>query len=213
MLRLQLSTHCCKKDKLVEAGGQGKTLKQETNIGVLPVTCYEDGRIVMTQTEPIFGVIEEDRARIAALLGIEPQSLLDYSIQIVSTGTPKLMIPVDSLQALRMVKPNLEGIKEYCKNGAARGFYPFTTETIDPRADFQARQFNPLVGINEDPITGVAAGALGCYAKKYGLTTKSGLVIEQGYTMGLGGQMFVDVSAGLKMGGYAVMFGKREFGV
>ena len=31
--------------------------------------------------------------------------------------------------------------------------------------------FNPFAGIDEDPITGVAAGALGVYADKYNFTS------------------------------------------
>ncbi|HSX05420.1 MAG TPA: PhzF family phenazine biosynthesis protein [Candidatus Saccharimonadales bacterium] len=190
-----------------------RTVTQETNIGVSHVTCYADGRIVMAQAKPVFGTAEEDRAKIASLLGIEPERLLDYPLQVVSTGTPKLMIPVDSLKTLNAIQPNLEEIATYCKNGEARGFYPFTTEALDSKADFQARQFNPAAGINEDPITGVAAGALGCYAQKYGLTTKEQIIVEQGYALNMGGQMFVDLSEGVKVGGYAVIYGERELDV
>lgn len=192
---------------ILASGAAKRTVTQETKAGVLKVTCHADGRIVMSQNAPEFGAIETDRDSIAELLGIKPENILDHPIQAVSTGTPKLMIPVDSLKTLQAIQPNLEGIAAYAK---ARGFYPFTTETLDPKADFQARQFNPAAGINEDPLTGVAAGALGGYAKKYGLVSKDQIVIEQGYTMNMGGQMVVDVSDGVKVGGYAVIFDKKE---
>jgi len=183
-------------------------LTQETKAGVLSVACYKDGRIVMTQNSPVFGHIENNRAKIAVLLGIEEHAITSYPLQVVSTGTPKLIIPIDSLKTLQSIKPDLEGIAKY---GEARGFYPFTSETLDPKADFQARQFNPAAGINEDPLTGVAAGALGCYAKKHGLTTKDTIIIEQGYTMKMGGQMFVNLAHGVKVGGYGVTFGVKKF--
>jgi len=190
-----------------------RTVTQETNIGVSHVTCYADGRIVMAQAKPVFGMVEEGRAKIAGLLGIESEQLLDHPLQVVSTGTPKLMIPVDSLKTLSAIKPNLEEIAAYCKNGEARGFYPFTTETLDSKADFQARQFNPAAGINEDPITGIAAGALGCYVRRYSLIDKEQIIVEQGYAMGMGGQMFVDLSESVRVGGYAVTFSKKELKV
>ncbi len=193
--------------RILAPGADKRTVTQETKAGVLKVTCHGDGKIVMSQNAPEFGAIETDRASIAELLGIKPENILDHPMQAVSTGTPKLMIPIDSLKTLQAIQPNLEGIAAYTK---ARGFYPFTAETLDPKADFQARQFNPAAGINEDPLTGVAAGALGCYAKKYNLVSKEQIVIEQGYTMNMGGQMFVDVSDGVKVGGYAVTFGKKE---
>lgn len=184
------------------------TVTQETKAGVLPVTCHRDGRVVMTQNSPEFGPVESDRGKIANLLGIPPDALLAQPIQVVSTGTPKLIIPVDSLKTLQAITPDLEGIAACVES---RGFYPFTSETIDPQADFQARQFNPAVGINEDPLTGVAAGALGCYAKKYKLVNKDQIIIEQGYNMNMGGQMFVDVSDDVKVGGYGVTFGEKIF--
>ena len=105
---------------------------------------------------------------------------------------------------LKKIKPDLEGIKEYCKNTEARGMYPYTTETIEKESDFHTRQFNPLAGINEDPVTGVAAGALGSYIKEHKLSNKTRFVIEQGYIMNKAGKMIVDVSDGVKVGGYCV---------
>lgn len=186
------------------------TVTQETNVGILPVTCHSDGRIVMTQNAPTFGPIEHDRTRIAALLGISELAILNYPIQVVSTGTPKLMIHVDSLDTLSSITPDLAGITAYCRAGEARGFYPFTSQTIETSANFHARQFNPAAGIDEDPITGIAGGALGCYAQRYGLVSGDELVVEQGYGMGNGGQMFVSLSDGVRVGGYAIEFGQQD---
>jgi PhzF family phenazine biosynthesis protein len=185
---------------------------QETKAGILRVECRRDGFVIMAQGGSIFNEPHGEKKMIAELLGVSEQDLLDYPLQSVSTGgAPKLMIPVASLAALQGIKPDLEGIKAYCQKTEARGFYPFTSETLNPDYDFHARQFNPLAGINEDPITGVAAGALGCYVKKYGLINKDELVVEQGYVLGRGGEMFVDLKNGVKVGGYGVVFGKRKF--
>lgn len=192
------------------ASQEQKELTQETRAGLLAVTCHKDGKIVMAQTEPVFGEVEHDKARIAALLGVTESDISDLPMQIVSTGTPKLLIPLLSLAAVRAVKPDLEGIKAYCHQTGARGFYPFTTETPIADTDFYARQFNPLADENEDPVTGVAAGALGCYAKQYKLFGKETFVVAQGYDLGKGGNMFVDVSNGVRVGGYAVTYGERE---
>jgi PhzF family phenazine biosynthesis protein len=186
------------------------TLTQETSAGLLQVTCNKDSRIVMSQNDPTFGDIETDRERIANLLNISASDFLDYPVQVVSTGTPKLLIPLASLKALRAVQQNVEGIKQYCRETEAKGFYPFTMESPIPDTDFFARQFNPLADENEDPLTGVAAGALGCYAKKYKLLEKEQLIVAQGYDLGMGGNMLVDVSNGVQVGGYAVTYGKIE---
>ncbi len=182
---------------------------QESGAGVLPVTCYPDGLVMMTQTDPKFDPEVKDRNEVAKLLNIPASSLEDMPIQSVSTGTPKLMIPLKSRQFLFDINPNLTGIAEYCRQNGTKGFYPFTTDTLDKDSDFHARQFNPLAGIDEDPITGVAAGALGAYIAHHKFSPKTKFVIEQGYVMNKAGNIIVDVSKGVQVGGYAVRFGQR----
>ena len=179
-----------------------KIVTQETRSGILPVECNKNGLIVMTQKKPKFYQFENDRELISKLLGIKLTDLMDYPIQSVSTGVSKLIIPVKSLDVLYRIIPDLDGIKEYCNDKGINGFYPFTFETKE-NSDFHARQFNPLAGIDEDPITGVAAGALGAYIVRHKLSEKKQFVVEQGYILNKPGKMYVWVSDIVKVGGYA----------
>jgi len=190
---------------------QWVTIRQETNVGILPVTCHTEGKIVMDQNDPVFSEVISDKSVVTVLLNIEPAAISNSPIQIVSTGTPKLIIPITSLANVRRIAPNLRSISEYCRQHNVKGFYPFTAQTLKGTSDFYARQFNPLAGINEDPITGIAAGALGCYANRYGLAGgRKQFVIEQGYDMKMGGEMYVDITNGVKVGGYAVTYGEQR---
>lgn len=201
---------------LIEAGqidfgsSESKIVTQETKSGILPVECYQNGLIVMTQKKSEYYHIENDRDLISKLLNIKTDDLMEYPIQSVSTGVLKLIIPVKSLDVLFKIKPDLEGIKEYCKRTGTKGFYPFTFETKE-NSDFHARQFNPLAGINEDPITGVAAGALGAYIIEHKLSEKNKFVIEQGYFMNKPGKIYVQISDAVKVGGYAFTVGEKIF--
>jgi trans-2,3-dihydro-3-hydroxyanthranilate isomerase len=186
-------------------------MTQETQAGVLPVSCYQNGLIVMTQNKPTFGFIEKDKQKIAALLSLPASALLDEPIQSVSTGVPKLLIPVANLKWLHQIKPDLSGIRQYCRETGTRGFYPFTRETQDPSADFHARQFNPLAGIDEDPITGIAAGALGSYVVQHKLSPNKKFLVEQGSILDKAGRIFVEIGEAVNVGGYAVGFGIRSF--
>lgn len=199
-----------KKGKIYLGKEKSKTITVETKAGILSVEVNKDGRIVMTQTEPQFWGDTHNKNEVARILGIPTQQLVDYPIQTVSTGTPKLMIGVDSLKTLFGIKPDMEGIKAYCKEHLVKGFYLFTTETMEEGSDFHARQFNPAAGIDEDPITGVAAGALGAYAVEHKISDKKEFMIEQGYCMEKGGKMHVTVDDKVKVGGYAVIFGEKE---
>lgn len=185
----------------------------ETSAGIIPVTCFDDGHYMMTQKPPQFFEEDSDRSAIAQLLGLTEQDFLDLPIQTVSTGTPKLIIPLKSREKLYAIRPDFEGIAHYCSTRDTRGFYPFTTDTINPDSSFHARQFNPLAGIDEDPITGVAGGALACYAQHYNLLKSPISSVEQGYCMDKGGIMTIDLTRGVQVGGYAVTFGQSEIGV
>lgn len=203
--------HVLVKEGLIQIGdSKSKEVIIETRAGVFPVECFQDGLVVMTQAEPQFLGDNHDKDDVAPLLGITSEEILNYPIETVSTGTPKLMIAVNSLETLFKIKPDLKGIKTYCQQHSLKGFYPFTFETKETDSDFHARQFNPAAGIDEDPITGVAAGALGTYIVKHKLLDKNNFVIEQGYCMGKGGKMYVTVGDKVKVGGYAVIFSEKE---
>lgn len=202
-----------KKRKIYLGREKSKTITFETRAGIISVEVNKDGLIVMTQTEPQFWGDEHSKNEVARLLGISVDEIMDYPIQTVSTGTPKLIVGVNSLETLFKIKPDLEGMKIYCKEHLVKGFYPFTVKTMDKDSDFHARQFNPLAGIDEDPITGVAAGALGAYAVEHKISDKKDFIIEQGYCMGKGGKMHATVDDKVKVGGYAVIFEEKEIGL
>jgi PhzF family phenazine biosynthesis protein len=198
--------YCLSKDLVA---GSPIIFTQETNKGILQVSCYPDGLIVMQQQDPSTFNFVINNNEIANLLNIAAHDIMGDS-QIVSTGIPKLIIPLKSLEVLFSINPNFTGICEYSLKSGSKGFYPFTTQTIDTGSDFHARQFNPLVGINEDPITGIAAGALGSYIVSHHLSDKKTFVIEQGHIMNKFGKMFVDVSDKILVGGYAIEYGSEE---
>lgn len=181
--------------------------KTKSSIWPLPVVCRPDGFIIMTRKNPRFGFIENSKKTIANLLRISEESITDAA-PLQSAGS-KLMIPLNSLPAVFKIIPDLGGIGKYCIETGVKGFYPFTRETIDSRSDFHARQFNPLAGVNEDPVTGMAAGALGAYAKKYQLLGKNSAIVEQGYVLNKAGKVYIDLASGIKIGGYAVGCGKE----
>jgi len=201
--------------KAIDIGNKGSvTVTQETKAGILPVTCFSDGKIMMTQGRPEFGEIENNRLLIANLLGIKEEDLGETPIQTVSTVIPKIIISVRSLEILQKVKPDLTGISKYCQEHSSKGFYLFTTETLDNNSDFATRYFNPLVGINEDPATGVAAGPLACYADKYLFNgSKKQFVVEQGFDMNASSKIYVDITSDVMVGGYAVSYDARSINI
>lgn len=186
-----------------------KIVTQETKKGIFQITCSSNGLVVTEQADPTVIDYQVNNQDISDLLNIPMQAIIGEP-QIISTGIPKLIIPIDSLGTLFKINPDFAGIKKYCQISGARGFYPFTAEVIDVDSDFHARQFNPLAGIDEDPITGIAAGALASYLVSHNLSNKKSFTIEQGAIMNRFGKMYVDVSDMIRVAGYAIEYGIEE---
>src|SRR5262249_39904338 len=76
--------------------------------GPISIAYERDGarpaRVVMTQRRPEFRQVL-DSAAVAPVFGFVPSQLrADAPVQVVSTGTPQLMIPIASLDALRRAR-------------------------------------------------------------------------------------------------------------
>lgn len=169
---------------------------QETLAGILNVEIREDLSIMMNQPIPIFYDII-DRGEIVDSMNIQI-SEIDSSlpIQIVSTGLRDILIPVNNLDVLRSIQPDLKKITEICKKYNAIGYHVFTMES-ENSSNAQCRNFAPLFGIPEESATGTSNGALACYLFKYGKVTSNQakkIVFEQGYTMGAPSEILVSLA-------------------
>lgn len=131
---------------------------------------------VSAQVSPNILIAKND---ICAMLNIKSASYLEVNLPLTisSVGSPKLLVPVDSLNTLAKLKPNFELIRNWSIKHQVNGLYIYTNETYSPEASFHARGFNPKTGYNEDIATGVAAAALA-------LALKKDIVVEQGHCLG-----------------------------
>lgn len=196
---------------------------QECNIGLFPVELHaQEGeltRVVMTQPKPEFlGPVDaiEDVYKIASALGLPKYAITDmrWSIEVVSTGLPVLIVPLRTLTAVRSIQPNAPAIMDVCSQFGANGVMAFTPVTVEPSATVHARMFAPSIGILEDPATGSASGALGAYLVQNGavdVAPTTEIVVEQGYEIERPSQIFVrvesddDIIQTVKVGGQCVM--------
>ncbi|NCB71283.1 MAG: PhzF family phenazine biosynthesis protein, partial [Clostridia bacterium] len=100
-----------------------------------------------------------------------------------------LIIPVESLESLRSIKPDYELITELSRKYDITGYHVFTLETEDENNTAQCRNFAPLFGIDEESATGTSSGALAGYLYENNLKSRirlNGTInmkFEQGYTM------------------------------
>jgi trans-2,3-dihydro-3-hydroxyanthranilate isomerase len=206
-----------------ELSGPVTRVWQQTGVGTLPVDLITDGegvtnRAVMTQSEARHGEVYADRERLAQALGLDAVDIHpDLPAQVFSTGLPGLIIPLMSLDATQRIRLNVGLFNEICRLMSVTGGEVFTLETVDKAHHVHVRNFDPLVGIYEDPATGSMAGALGAYLLAHGVfdyeqeSSTTHMVLEQGYEIGRPSLLEVEVDiregnvAEVRVGGQAVI--------
>jgi trans-2,3-dihydro-3-hydroxyanthranilate isomerase len=169
----------------------------ELQVGVIPIDIYiEDGqvqRITMSQMTPQF-LRTYPAEEIAPLFGLSAgDTVADVPIQTVSTGTPQLMIPLRSLEALRRVSPNLAAYSEFLKKVDFFSLHLFCLQGVTAAGRTFARHFGLPPDTFEDPFTGSATGGMAAYLWHYRLIQDPSFVAEQGHWMQRPGQAYVTV--------------------
>lgn len=194
-------------------------IHQECLAGVLPVDIVvKNGvidQVIMTQSPPRFFDEYTDRKLLADSVGLSEDQLLpdDLPAQVVSTAVPQLMVPARSLRHMDKIELDLVAMRKVLSAARSDCFMIFTRECVHPESTVHARMFAPTIGVDEDPATGSASGALGAYLVKHGLVEAAptaNILVEQGYEMGRPSAIHVEVDADdggpveVRVGGKAV---------
>jgi len=203
------------------------TVRLATDVGILAVSLGEDGTVLMSQALPQYGEVMDARDA-AEALGI-PLTEIEGTrlpVQVVSTGTPFLIVPVARRATLAALMPDMTALITYGDSLAAAiaGFYVWTAETESADAFVHARCFCPAVGLPEDPVTGTASAAVGAYLARHGqLAPDADGVLsfrtEQGHAMGRPGSVGVRLETDggqvtrVQISGRAVLVGEGNLWV
>ena len=102
----------------------------------------------------------------------------------------------------------MKELKGYVKKSTLVAF-----ETLNAESIYHARNFAPCYGVNEDPVTGTANGAVCSYLIKNKIVEKTDLICEQGDIMGRPGRVLVSYEKNndiVKVGGKARIVEKKE---
>ena len=186
--------------------GQGQ-IRLRMKVGVIPVSVdrRRDGTYLeMQQKEPVFGA-QPDPGRVAEAVGLG-RSALDtrYRPQVLSTGVPFLIVPLERGATLERLEPDWKLLQALLDaTGAHFPYYLVTGEK-----ELEARMFDSTF---EDPATGSAAGCAAAYLVRYGhCPPEAQFVIRQGRFAGRDSQIFAAASLtdgqvhNVRVGGYAV---------
>ncbi|MDB5184973.1 MAG: phenazine biosynthesis protein PhzF family [Candidatus Saccharibacteria bacterium] len=158
------------------------TYTQETLAGKLGIIVSDDGSVFMQQTEPKF-LNQVSLKEVMPILRIEEGSFeVSLQPQIVSTGLKDLLVPIRNKEILMNLRPDFGEMSSLSKRYDITGLHVFT---LDEESTAIARNFAPLVGIDEESATGTSNGALLCYLQEHGRLKQQDVYrVEQGESMG-----------------------------
>lgn len=175
------TTHALRETGRIPADRDDITLRMPA--GLIPVRVVRTGSSIayaMSQPPPTFGTTYK-RGKIAKALGLDKDDLHPAALpQIVSTGTPQLMIALTSLEALDRLAIDRKAL-------FPAGHEYFSVHVF-ARADdgyaLHARHFGDFGDLIEDPFTGSATGGMAGYVARYGIVSETQFRVAQGMHVG-----------------------------
>ncbi|MFW5964484.1 MAG: PhzF family phenazine biosynthesis protein [Natronomonas sp.] len=196
---------------LAEEGELGDEATLETNVGVLDIDV-EDGTVWMTQDTADVERIDLDYERVADAFGADPATLEDIGADLplatATTGLPFLVVPVNFLEGVSNLDPDMGSVAELTDELGVTGIYAFTFDALDADSTLHGRMFAPAAGVDEDPVTGTASGAVGAYLREvraFDGELPEEMVFEQGHFVDRPGRVRVRARADpVSVGGRAV---------
>lgn len=194
--------------------GDDVSVSLELQAGVITVDVRRESsgryRITMSQKRPEF-LKTYDWAAVLAAFGLDDgDGLADYPATTVSTGTPQLMVPLASLDALKRARVDVAIFDKVLSGIDFFSIHLFVLQGIDETGATFARHFTPPPDSFEDPFTGSATGGMAAYLWHHGLLEEPRFVAQQGHWMHRPGEAFVEVAGPrdnmetVRVGGYAV---------
>lgn len=181
---------------------------QETLAGTLGVHISSDGSVFMQQTQA--ELLEQvSYQEVATVLNTDQGNLdEDFQPQVVSTGLRDILVTVRGKDILINLRPDFSKMISLSRKYDVTGLHVFT---MDDDCTAIARNFAPLVGIEEESATGTSNGALLCYLKANNKLKEQDVYrIEQGESMGQLSEIlgkFIDERVWI--GGKATLLGKN----
>ncbi|WP_158057854.1 PhzF family phenazine biosynthesis protein [Halorussus halophilus] len=194
-------------DGVIDAG----THTLETDVGVLEIEVAEDGTVWMTQDDPEIREVDVEYERVADALGIDHAALedvgADLPLAVASTGLPFLVVPVNFLEHVSAIDPDLGAIETISDELDVAGIYAFSFDALAMDSTLHGRMFAPAAGVPEDPCTGTASGATGAYLREveaFDGEFPDEMVFEQGHFVDRPGYIQVRIGDEVRVGGEAV---------
>jgi trans-2,3-dihydro-3-hydroxyanthranilate isomerase len=180
------------------------TVQAEVSGALHPVTLASShgnvSRVTIVERNVEHLQTVQDYGALATALSIDPMEILQTGlpVQLVRTELACLVVPVRRLATVREMMPVGQAIDRILQYTGGVCVLVFTEETLSPATDVHVRVFAPPLGIEEDPATATANGALAAFLVRHGAITADPIArlrSEQGSEMGRPSVIELEVDA------------------
>jgi trans-2,3-dihydro-3-hydroxyanthranilate isomerase len=207
----------------IDLRGEATEIVFEEGAGPVPVTIRASGGQAgfaqLAAPRPPEIRAAPDTADLAALLSLDPSDLRrDAGLpEACSCGLPFLIVEVRDAAALGRARLDHARWRDLLADAWSREVYLITRDAAGLEVDLRVRMFAPAAGIAEDPATGGASGALGCYLLRNNVVTpeQAGAMLSlQGVKMGRPSYIHIAIGmeggeiASVRVGGESVVAGE-----
>jgi trans-2,3-dihydro-3-hydroxyanthranilate isomerase len=194
-------------------------------IGPTPVDLEWQGSRLrfawMTQRNPVFEPILQDRAAAAEALGLNLDDLSPrLPVQAISCGLPYVLVPLRDRDAVDRASTDAISMRRLsAATGVDHGVFLFTILDDGSDATVYSRMFAPQAGVAEDAATGSASGPLGSYLVRHNVVSGGAarkIVNLQGVKMKRPSRIHIkiegepDTIRRVQVGGEAVLVARGE---
>jgi trans-2,3-dihydro-3-hydroxyanthranilate isomerase len=163
----------------------------------------------MEQFEPQFYTTFTPRS-LLPVIGINKTDLdLRYPIEEVSTGLPHVIVPLNSLDALKRISINREKYDEFIRTIHSKIILAFSSESYSSEQQLAVRVFPLQFGIAEDAATGSGNGCLAGYLLKHKYFSSDSIDIVAGQGYEIGRRSLLHLRAKIENDKYRIEIGGR----
>ena len=139
-------------------------------------------KVMMEMAIPQVLLTSVDVERLHRIMGVEGEQT-NLPVMVVSTGLPDIMMPIDNVDKLNNLVPDMDALAQLSKELNVTGVHAFAMNNDGFTA--HVRNFAPLYGIPEESATGTANAALTHYLHLNGFVNSLELCrFLQGEAMG-----------------------------
>ena len=171
-------------------------------------------RVMLDISPPEFESPPPHIGALLTLLGLDAGALdAELPLETARGDFIHLVVPLAGLGAMHAIKPDFNGMIDFCKANGIETIAAFCREVENPENSIHVRDFCPAVGVSESAAAGTTNAALTSYLLRHGLLPTSGDSIsvnaEQGLELGRPSSIQSIVSLGangiarLQVGGVA----------